>query len=82
MCLRLGPVAKRRGIARHLASALLHRADELMYEAKGERSDGVRFVRSRLVDGKLVDERPRWKPNADRDPAFDGVRDTRRSKRA
>ena len=82
VCLRLGPVAGRRGIARHLASALLHRADELMYEAKGERTDGVRFVRSQLVDGKLVDEEPRWKPGRGGEVAYERERDTRRTKRA
>src|SRR4051794_38345314 len=41
VCLRLGPVGERRGVARKLASELIHRADTLMYEAKSQRSAHV-----------------------------------------
>ena len=36
VCLRLGPVAERRGVARKLAAELIQRADKLMYDAKGQ----------------------------------------------
>src|SRR6185369_10649700 len=35
VCLRLGGVAERRGVARKLSADLIHRADQLMYNAKG-----------------------------------------------
>src|SRR5215217_7550051 len=38
VCLRLGPVSERRGVARKLAAELIHRADTLMYDAKSQRS--------------------------------------------
>ena len=41
VCLRLGPVAERRGVARKLAAELIQRADKLMYEAKGQQSSHV-----------------------------------------
>src|SRR3954453_7957552 len=41
VCLRLGPVAERRGVARKLAAELIHRADKLMYDAKGAQSPHV-----------------------------------------
>ena len=41
VCLRLGPVAERRGVARKLAAELIRRADTLMYGAKGKRAEHV-----------------------------------------
>ena len=38
VCLRLGPVTERRGVARKLAAELIQRADKLMYDAKGIKS--------------------------------------------
>jgi diguanylate cyclase (GGDEF)-like protein len=55
VCLRLGPVAERRGVARKLAADLIHRADTLMYEAKSQRSAHVHATRVRVQDGVLVD---------------------------
>jgi GGDEF domain-containing protein len=56
VCLRLGPIAERRPIARRLAAALVARADTLMYEAKGQRADHAYLVRARVQDGALVDD--------------------------
>ncbi len=55
VCLRLGPIAERRPIARRLAQALVARADTLMYEAKGQRADHVYLVKARVEGGALVD---------------------------
>ena len=55
VCLRLGPVAERRGVARHLASDLIQRADELMYEAKSQHADRVYAAAVEVRDGKLAD---------------------------
>jgi diguanylate cyclase (GGDEF)-like protein len=55
VCLRLGPVAERRGVARKLAAELIHRADTLMYDAKGRRSDQVHPSAVRVENGELVD---------------------------
>jgi diguanylate cyclase (GGDEF)-like protein len=55
VCLRLGPVAERRGVARKLAAELIQRADKLMYDAKGERSDQVHRAAVRVEHGELVD---------------------------
>ena len=41
VCLRLGPVAERRGVARKLAAELIHRADQLMYDAKRSKAAHV-----------------------------------------
>src|SRR3954464_15306475 len=38
VCLRIGPVSERRGVARKLAAELIQRADKLMYDAKGRKS--------------------------------------------
>jgi diguanylate cyclase (GGDEF)-like protein len=53
VCLWLGPIAERRFIARRLAAGLLKRADELMYEAKGERASHIYLVRARIENGEL-----------------------------
>jgi diguanylate cyclase (GGDEF)-like protein len=55
VCLRLGPVAERRGVARQLAADLIQRADILMYEAKGNRSTRVHATAVTVEAGKLVD---------------------------
>ena len=58
VCLRLGPVSERRGVARHVASDLIQRADVLMYEAKSRQSSHVYAAAVEVVDGKLVDVAP------------------------
>jgi GGDEF domain-containing protein len=55
VCLALGRVADRRFIARRLAAALIQRADTLMYEAKGERASHIYLIRTKVVDGELVE---------------------------
>src|SRR3954467_160662 len=62
----LGRVAERRFIARRLAADLIQRADKLMYEAKGERSNHIHLVRAKIVEGAVVDVR-------DEDPSAGGV---------
>ena len=54
VCLWLGRVRERRFIARRLAAALIQRADELMYEAKGERANHIYLMRARVLHGELV----------------------------
>lgn len=53
--LKLGPVGERRGVARKLAADLIHRADQLMYSAKGERASQIYMVCARVEDGELVE---------------------------
>jgi diguanylate cyclase (GGDEF)-like protein len=55
VCLRLGPVSERRGVARKLAAELIHRADTLMYDAKGLRSKRVHSVAVCIDGGELID---------------------------
>ena len=55
VCLRLGPIAERRGHARKLAAELIHRADTLMYDAKGRRSDRVHPTAVCVENGQLVE---------------------------
>jgi diguanylate cyclase (GGDEF)-like protein len=55
VCLRMGPVAERRGAARTLAAELIQRADRLMYEAKSRRSDHVHVTAVAVEDGAIVD---------------------------
>ena len=55
VCLRLGPVADRRGVARKLAAELIQRADKLMYDAKGQQSPHVHLAAVRVSQGDLVD---------------------------
>jgi GGDEF domain-containing protein len=57
VCLWLGRVSERRFIARRLAADLIQRADKLMYEAKGERSNHIHLVRAKVADGAVVDVR-------------------------
>jgi diguanylate cyclase (GGDEF)-like protein len=66
VCLSLGRLAERRFIARRLASALISRADKLMYEAKSERASHINLLRVRIADGEIVQmndgDRPRPEP--------------------
>jgi diguanylate cyclase (GGDEF)-like protein len=55
VCLRLGNVRERRGVARKLAAELIHRADTLMYDAKGRRVDAVQRCAVRVDHGALHD---------------------------
>src|SRR5882724_10954650 len=55
VCLWLGKVSDRRFIARRLAADLIQRADKLMYEAKGERSDHIHLVCAKVDNGALTD---------------------------
>jgi len=55
VCLWLGRVSDRRFIARRLAADLIQRADKLMYEAKGERASHIYLVKTRILDGTLVE---------------------------
>ena len=55
VCLRLGPVAERRGVARKLAAELIHHADTLMYDAKGKRAEHVYATAVRVEHGELVE---------------------------
>jgi diguanylate cyclase (GGDEF)-like protein len=53
VCLWLGRVAERRFIARRLAADLIQRADQLMYEAKGERASHIFLTRVKIAAGAL-----------------------------
>ena len=53
VCLRLGPIAERRGVARKLAAELIHRADTLMYGAKGQHAQHVYSTSVRIENGQL-----------------------------
>ena len=55
VCLRLGSVQERRGVARKLAAELIQRADTLMYDAKGLKSAHVHTTAVRVADGQLID---------------------------
>jgi diguanylate cyclase (GGDEF)-like protein len=55
VCLRMGPVAERRGFARKLAAELIQRADMLMYDAKGRKSEHVHCTAVRVANGHLVE---------------------------
>src|SRR5919109_3168766 len=55
VCLRLGPVAERRGVARKLAAELIQRADTLMYNAKGKRANHVHSTAVGVDRGELVE---------------------------
>jgi diguanylate cyclase (GGDEF)-like protein len=54
VCLRLGSVQARRGVARKLAAELIQRADTLMYEAKGLKSAHVHTTGVRVANGQLM----------------------------
>jgi diguanylate cyclase (GGDEF)-like protein len=55
VCLRMGPIAERRGVARQLASELIQRADTLMYEAKTRQSGRVHSTAVAVENGVLVE---------------------------
>ncbi len=55
VCLRLGNVVERRGVARKLAAELIHRADTLMYGAKGRKEEHVHRCAVRVEHGELVE---------------------------
>ena len=55
VCLMLGPVNERRGIARQVANDLLGRADKLMYETKAEGEREIHPVRVHIEEGQLVE---------------------------
>jgi diguanylate cyclase (GGDEF)-like protein len=58
VCLRLGPIAERRGVARKLAAELIQRADQLMYDAKSSKSPHVHMTGVRVIEGKVIDITP------------------------
>ncbi len=55
VCLHLGPVAERRGVARKLAAELIHRADQLMYDAKSNKADHVHPIAVDVQNSALVE---------------------------
>jgi diguanylate cyclase (GGDEF)-like protein len=55
VCLQLGQIAERRGVARKLAAELIHRADTLMYGAKGKRAEHVYATAVQIQNGQLVE---------------------------
>jgi diguanylate cyclase (GGDEF)-like protein len=55
VCLRIGPIAERRGVARKLAAELIQRADKLMYDAKGRKSEHVHCTAVQVANGHLID---------------------------
>jgi diguanylate cyclase (GGDEF)-like protein len=55
VCLHLGGVAERRGVARKLAAELIHRADQLMYDAKGRKAAHVHPVVVEVKNGALLE---------------------------
>jgi diguanylate cyclase (GGDEF)-like protein len=55
VCLHLGPVAERRGVARKLAAELIHRADQLMYDAKSSKADHVHQMAVDVQNSALVE---------------------------
>jgi diguanylate cyclase (GGDEF)-like protein len=67
VCLQLGQIAERRGVARKLAAELIHRADTLMYGAKGKRAEHVYATAVQIQNGQLVEL----------EGAFDKRRDSR-----
>ena len=55
VCLHLGPVAERRGVARKLAADLIQRADQLMYDAKSSQADHVYQAAVDVQNSALVE---------------------------
>ena len=64
VCLRMGPIAERRGVARQLAAELIQRADTLMYEAKTRQSGRVHATAVAVENGVLVEHRQRVRATA------------------
>jgi diguanylate cyclase (GGDEF)-like protein len=69
VCLRLGPVVERRGVARKLAADLIHRADLLMYGAKGEKSERVHRSAVKIEEGELAEIQDAFSPSEGTTPA-------------
>jgi diguanylate cyclase (GGDEF)-like protein len=65
VCLRLGQVIERRGVARKLAADLIHRADQLMYNAKGQRSERVHRSAVHILEGELTELADAFTPSPD-----------------
>jgi diguanylate cyclase (GGDEF)-like protein len=59
VCLSLGPVDERRGVARKLAAELIQRGDKLMYDAKGIKSAHVHTTSVKVVNGTVTDITPK-----------------------
>ena len=55
VCLWLGRISARRFSARRLAASLIQRADELMYQAKGERASHIYLVQAKVANGEIVE---------------------------
>ena len=55
VCLQLGQIAERGGVARKLAAKPIHRADTLMYGAKGQRAGHVYATAVQIENGQLVE---------------------------
>jgi len=55
VCLRLGPLDERRGVAHQLAEAVVARADQLMYSAKWLGSRRVHWATAEIRAGQLVE---------------------------
>ena len=55
VCMHLGPVGERRGVARKLAAELIHRADQLMYDAKSSKADHVHQAAVGVRNSALVE---------------------------
>jgi diguanylate cyclase (GGDEF)-like protein len=66
VCLRLGPVSERRGVARKLAAELIQRADKLMYDAKSGHSPHVHTAAVRVDNGELVETNGEFRRARDR----------------
>jgi diguanylate cyclase (GGDEF)-like protein len=65
VCLQLGPIAERRGVARKLAAELIARADTLMYGAKGKRAEHVYATAVQIANGQLAELEGAFDPRKD-----------------
>jgi len=63
VCLWLGPVSERRGVARKLAEDLIKQADRLMYDAKGQAAEDVHRMLVKVSRGEIV---PALAPQSER----------------
>jgi diguanylate cyclase (GGDEF)-like protein len=72
VCLRLGAATERRGVARALASELIHRADTLMYEAKSVKATTVYSTAVRIEQGELIEIPDAFVPCAKHPRAAEG----------
>ena len=69
VCLQLGQIAERRGVARKLAAELIQQADTLMYGAKGKRAEHVYATAVQIENGQLKEL----------DGAFEQCKDARKA---